>query len=146
MHITVLCPHCQSRFQIEPSLRGKRMRCPNPICRMIFEVREEERSAPPAPPKLEGPPPARNPVISGNVGEVVPVLPADMDIPGDDDQPWIPGPEDHAAGPLELQPGLWEPPPVRAEGRLEMTLRDVSSSADPKATLSAVSVPVGAPV
>ncbi len=41
MHITVYCPHCQSRYQLDPTLRGKRMRCPNNLCRMVFEVREE---------------------------------------------------------------------------------------------------------
>src|SRR5262245_40838835 len=81
MHITVFCPHCQSRFQLDAALRGKRMRCPNTICQMVFEVREEERPAVPLPdsekPTPEKPPSARHPVTSGRVGELVHVLPGE---------------------------------------------------------------------
>lgn len=39
MRLTVTCPECQSEYQVDSSLRGKRMRCPNPICRAAFEVK-----------------------------------------------------------------------------------------------------------
>src|SRR4051794_17795050 len=78
MHITVFCPHCQSRYQLDPSLRGKRMRCPNTICRMVFEVREESEAAPPPASKAEETPASvKKPVTTGSVGEVVPVLSAE---------------------------------------------------------------------
>src|SRR5207237_445385 len=82
MHITVFCPHCRSRYQLDPSLRGKRMRCPNTICRTVFEVREEGEAAPPVPLKSEEPPiPAPKPIVTGTVGEVVPVLSAEAVAP-----------------------------------------------------------------
>lgn len=78
MQILVTCPHCQSSYQLDPSMRGKRMRCPNSICRATFEVDvpEEKNGAPPAAPMdcLAKPPtPLQQ---SGIVGELVPVLPA----------------------------------------------------------------------
>jgi tetratricopeptide (TPR) repeat protein len=77
MHLTVFCPQCRSRYQLDPSMRGKRMRCPNSMCRTVFEVREEKESAPPAAPRPEEPvAPTKHPVVSGTVGEVVPVLSA----------------------------------------------------------------------
>jgi tetratricopeptide (TPR) repeat protein len=45
MHITATCPRCQSQYQVEPELRGKRMRCPNVICRAVFEVGAEPATA-----------------------------------------------------------------------------------------------------
>jgi outer membrane protein assembly factor BamB len=55
MRIRVTCPRCQSEYQLEESLRGKRMRCPNTICRAVFEVRDAD--APVAPPEIPPPPP-----------------------------------------------------------------------------------------
>ena len=63
MNITVFCPRCESRYQVDESLNGKRMRCPNPLCKTIFEVRAEgdqpapEATESPAPAPLEKPPP-----------------------------------------------------------------------------------------
>ena len=61
MHITVYCPHCQNRYQVEPALRGKRMRCLNTICRTVFEIREDEEQGRgkefAAPPPALGEPP-----------------------------------------------------------------------------------------
>jgi outer membrane protein assembly factor BamB len=48
VHITVTCPSCFSRYQLDPGLRGQRMRCPNPTCREVFEVRADEAPAGPA--------------------------------------------------------------------------------------------------
>ena len=38
MHLRVTCPVCKTEYQVDPSLRGKRMRCPNLICRTVFDV------------------------------------------------------------------------------------------------------------
>ena len=78
MHITVLCPQCQSRYQLDPSLQGKRMRCPNAICRAVFEVRAET-TAPPTPSKSEIA--NENPAVTGGVGDVVPILQAEAVVP-----------------------------------------------------------------
>jgi hypothetical protein len=124
MHITVFCPHCQSRYQVEPTLDGKRMRCPNPLCRMVFEAREAEQAAPPsvAPPDdLSSR--ARGPLVTGSVGDVIPVLAseaivsqddADLDVLGDEGELSPLPAVENGDPPLEMQPGMWEVPPVRA--------------------------------
>jgi outer membrane protein assembly factor BamB len=75
-HIAIICPHCQSRYQVEPDLRGKAMRCPNPVCRQVFEVKEEE-TPPPGPgmsaPGQDGPKPISR-HVTGSVGDMVPIL------------------------------------------------------------------------
>lgn len=38
MSIAAECPHCETRFHLQPELAGKTMRCPNPDCRQVFEV------------------------------------------------------------------------------------------------------------
>lgn len=77
-HISVHCPHCLSRYQLDPSLQGKQLRCPNPQCRCVFEVREESAPATPSRPPA-APPPSSSTVsqVSGSVGEVVPILTAE---------------------------------------------------------------------
>lgn len=51
MTISVVCPHCETRFQLNPDLVGKAMRCPNADCQEVFEVRAElALELPPAPP------------------------------------------------------------------------------------------------
>lgn len=62
MHLSVTCPRCESKYQLDAGMRGKRMRCPNPICRAVFEVRDDNdppvQAAPPAEaPKPEPPAP-----------------------------------------------------------------------------------------
>ncbi|MFO0864269.1 MAG: PQQ-binding-like beta-propeller repeat protein [Gemmataceae bacterium] len=59
MRIRVICPRCQSEYQLEESLRGKRMRCPNTICRAVFEVQDADAPSPAAPPPE--PPPVEPP-------------------------------------------------------------------------------------
>src|SRR5436190_12030747 len=79
VHLAVICPRCGSRYQVDPNLRGKNMRCPNAVCRAVFEVREEG-AAPPAPPvapKVEAPAAPRSGNVSGTVGEIVPILQAE---------------------------------------------------------------------
>src|SRR5438128_1911879 len=78
--ISVTCPRCESRYHVEPNLRGLNMRCPNPVCRTIFEVRVDgEVPAAPAPPVLPPAPrdagPARQ--VSGSVGDIVPIVQAE---------------------------------------------------------------------
>jgi outer membrane protein assembly factor BamB/tetratricopeptide (TPR) repeat protein len=75
MHITVFCPHCQTRYQLDETLRGKRMRCPNSLCRQVFEVREVDQ--PSASPSQQTPLPTPSAARAGEVGELVPVLQAE---------------------------------------------------------------------
>jgi outer membrane protein assembly factor BamB len=65
VHITAVCPSCDNSYQVEPALRGKPMRCPNPQCRTVFTVPAE-----PTAPQ----PPASNGRRSGLVGDVVPLV------------------------------------------------------------------------
>ncbi len=68
MSIAVECPHCESRFTLQPELLGKSMRCPD--CRDVFTVSE----VPPVPvlPTLE--PLPSLPYLSGSVNDFVPLL------------------------------------------------------------------------
>lgn len=64
MHVAVTCPRCQSHYQLDPGLVGKRMRCPNTLCRAIFEVRPDDApsATAAAPPRAEPAPPRAEPV------------------------------------------------------------------------------------
>ena len=50
MHIKTRCPRCENTYQVDPGLKGKRMRCPNTLCRAVFEVQDVAQA--PAPPRL----------------------------------------------------------------------------------------------
>jgi len=58
--IAAECPHCETRFHLQPELAGRTMRCPNPDCRQVFEV---AAALPPLPtmPRDDSTPPARRP-------------------------------------------------------------------------------------
>jgi hypothetical protein len=79
--ITVHCPQCGNRYHLKPEMRGKRTRCPNALCRAVFEVRDEAETlanateAPTAPPSARraGPPAEPNYRV-GAVGDLVPLL------------------------------------------------------------------------
>lgn len=49
MSIVAQCPHCETRFTLQPEMSGKSMRCPNMECRQVFTVRPMVATAPPAP-------------------------------------------------------------------------------------------------
>lgn len=49
MTIVVQCPHCETKFNLQPELTGKTMRCPNLDCRQVFTVREQPRPVDPPP-------------------------------------------------------------------------------------------------
>jgi hypothetical protein len=78
MRLATTCPHCLTHYQVDPALRGQRMRCPNTDCRAVFVVREDE-AAPAQQPEPPMPPATSPPVqqIVGSVGELVPVLPVE---------------------------------------------------------------------
>jgi hypothetical protein len=64
--IVVICPHCDTKFNLQPELVGKSMRCPNLECRQVFVVKDQPRPIePPAPlppePVPEPPRPAAKP-------------------------------------------------------------------------------------
>jgi len=88
--IGIECPHCETLFQLDPSVVGRAIRCPNPDCREIFEAQSTtvplpvpvSPTAKPAPqvvPYIEGeavpaPPKAAIPAVA--VGKSLPPLPA----------------------------------------------------------------------
>jgi predicted Zn finger-like uncharacterized protein len=123
--IAIVCPHCTSRFQVDASLRGKKIKCPNTNCGQIFEVREI--TAPPTKPPdiIEGVPVDNGPVPqpgqgqrrSGRIGEVVPMLSAEIVVPASiNDLPRpLPAPAPPNATPQPPDAPDWRtaPPPQR---------------------------------
>jgi hypothetical protein len=116
MHIKTRCPRCESTFQVDPGLKGKRMRCPNPICRTVFEVRDDAQAVPPPtpppPPPAPAPTPSPKPARSGAVGELVPILPAEPAVV--EQPPFQPTPRRKPPAPPKPQPEP-EPAPAAAE-------------------------------
>src|SRR5262249_9105852 len=109
MHIKTICPRCETTFQVDPALRGKKMRCPTAACRAVFEVRESgDLPAPAAPPApTAAPPPSARP--SGSVTDFVPMLQAEA-IEAAPHPPPAPPPPPKRPARVE---GLTTPPPVR---------------------------------
>ena len=151
MTLGVRCPHCESQFQLSPDLLGKSMRCPNPDCREIFEVRTDE-------PVTAGPLPA--PLEPAQVAkaiydaEIVPVtrslppptkaapilpavkLPAAVPLPGPREVAW-----DAAADPFPVAPkpiSVPKPKPKPVDDT-PVTVRKKRKGL-PKATLALVSL------
>ncbi len=129
VHITVYCPRCRSKYQLDPAMRGQRMRCPNTVCREVFEVREEDQASPSQstfPVREEHPDRAIEPPASaygaGRVGEDIPLVPIEEDklfLPELEENP-DPGvipvlPAEMAAG-ASVERSWHEPPPVRRPG------------------------------
>ncbi len=83
MLITAVCPRCETRYRLDESMRGKRTRCPNPLCREVFEVRDvgdapaPTADAAPRPPEPSRPDRAGS-VITGSVADLIPLLPAEV--------------------------------------------------------------------
>lgn len=69
MSIVAECPHCETRFNLQPDLVGKSMRCPNLDCRQVFTVQpvKAAKAAKPAKPGKGA---------SGSVEDFVPVVEA----------------------------------------------------------------------
>lgn len=65
MSIVVQCPHCKTRFTVQPELSGKSMRCPNLECRQMFSAKAMEAKQPAPsyelPPEPEPAPKAKPP-------------------------------------------------------------------------------------
>lgn len=74
--LSVTCPRCETTYQVDPDLKGRRMRCPNVLCQTIFQVGEDA----PAQPDEQPPAPAEKPPKStaGTVGDIVPILHAEI--------------------------------------------------------------------
>jgi hypothetical protein len=120
VHISVVCPHCQTLYQLEPSLRGMRMRCPNPQCREIFEVCEETEITPAVPPEPLPLPAGPGRHVAGTVGDLVPILPAEPAAP---ESVALVAPTVQAGAPAaegtqpreSAKPAWQAPPPVRKQ-------------------------------
>src|SRR5688572_22884208 len=116
-------------------MRGQRMRCPNTVCREVFEVREDEPAPAAGPQRVvrEDPPPPRpdqaieppaGAYVVGRVGDDIPLVPIEEETPAP--------PEEEASEVIPLLPAeiaqetsrrparevrSWdEPPPVRRPG------------------------------
>ncbi len=80
MHITALCPFCRTGYQVQATLRGQMVRCPNASCRKVFPV---PLDVPPEPPAA---PPQPSTMLSagqrsGTVGELVPMVQGERVVP-----------------------------------------------------------------
>src|SRR5947207_5337000 len=95
--ITAVCPGCKTSYQVQDSLRGKPMRCPQPTCRTVFVV--DDPAARPA----SQPAPGQQ---TGSVGEVIPLLPVE------DAPPAPPREAPHVGDLLELLPAEAADPPL----------------------------------
>lgn len=114
MHITVHCPSCGSKYQLDPAMRGRRMRCPNSVCREVFEVREDA-GTPARPtgratrPDEAVEPPARA-YSTGQVGDEIPLIPL-----ADEPEATLPlRREDRSAAVPILSAEMTSGPPARA--------------------------------
>ena len=65
--ITAICPKCESRYQFDAALLGQKIRCTNPKCREVFEVKEA------AEPKAAKPRDRRAPSFDADSSEQQPV-------------------------------------------------------------------------
>jgi hypothetical protein len=116
--IVAECPHCETRFNLQPDLVGKSMRCPNLDCRQVFTVQ---------PVKPGKPRPGRN--ASGSVEDFVPVVEAEAAKPAP------------KAKPKEAKPAK----PTRAEPAADFDVVDEAPAAPKEVVWSAGSGPPGAP-
>ncbi|MGF1579596.1 MAG: hypothetical protein ACFCD0_09550, partial [Gemmataceae bacterium] len=74
-HLTVSCPACGVPYQLDPELRGKKIRCPNTLCRSTFVVKDDsEPESPPALPVPTSPLPQTTNQVTGTVGSMIPLV------------------------------------------------------------------------
>jgi tetratricopeptide (TPR) repeat protein len=141
VRITVYCPRCNTASHVDPQLRGKRIRCPNPVCAHVFVAMEG--SQPSEPEAAETPKPVEEPhyrvrpeseaftPISrsvqrpGGLGDIIPIVESEAaeDFPAPEAEPVnergggaVPllSAEAVALPPEPSEVASWrEPPPVR---------------------------------
>src|SRR5262245_23986238 len=108
--ITVVCPSCKASYEVQDSLRGKSMRCPQPTCRKVFLVDDAPAPPPSAPktmPAIFGPASSQ---MGGSVGDLIPLLPAE------DVESRPPAKDSHIGDFLELLPAeVADPEPLPLE-------------------------------
>jgi hypothetical protein len=120
--INAVCPTCQTRYQVQPTLRGQPMRCPNEKCRKVFVVPNGEGERPrraDAAPEARRPGPAA-PQQTGSVGDLVPILPSEINPLPEEAPPEATPPVRTPSKPEpEPAPPSWRdaPPPVRPAAR-----------------------------
>ncbi|MCS6849593.1 MAG: PQQ-binding-like beta-propeller repeat protein, partial [Gemmataceae bacterium] len=146
MKIAVRCPRCQTEYRLNPELRGQRILCPNLACGEVFE-------AWPMPEVMPGLPPGREEqrgtsagggYVSGSVGELVPIIPAEpalAPLPPEEAHLEVVAPTPPAPTPPEPGSGPSAPTPRRSPAvPSERTPRDGPPHAarrSPKETLPA---------
>lgn len=116
MQISVTCPQCQSNYQLDPSMRGKRMRCHNSICQKVFEIKPDGepetpiKSSPTAPPP--GPVGRVHSLQTGTVGDMIPVLSGAVEEAPPEEAPPVPTRVEEPAGPPSDTPAFASPSPI----------------------------------
>jgi outer membrane protein assembly factor BamB len=139
---------CRSTYQVDPGLKGKRMRCPNAICRHIFEVRDVAEPLAPIepPPTAPAPVPAPVPRQSGAVGDLVPILSAEI-AAAEIVAPPRPKPAAQPKPPLEPSPAEVAAPTVAQQAVLDEFFAGAApliatTSIEPDFTAAEVAPPV----
>jgi outer membrane protein assembly factor BamB len=107
VRITITCPSCQQRSQIESAHRGRRLKCPYPACKQPFIVGDDGVArSPDQPVKAE-------PVPVEAVQDVV-------EVEAVEEQPevadWQAPPVRKPVEPAHAETAQWEAPPVRRAG------------------------------
>lgn len=102
-HITAVCPECQSRYQLNADLRGRKLRCPNPNCQTVFVVHAANGDSPPAG------------LLAPRVGSDAPTRPITVPRPGPVEEfDWRSAPPPVQAAGSEVPRGIpVAPPPAR---------------------------------
>lgn len=109
MSIVAACPHCESRFHLQPDLIGKAMRCPNPDCREPFVVEEAKSKK-----KMkDAPPPPKGKVKAPSEDPDLPPIFAGPDESGVVDAVVIPPPSPPQPKPVAKQPLKASPKPPK---------------------------------
>ncbi|MBA4187025.1 MAG: hypothetical protein C0467_03310 [Planctomycetaceae bacterium] len=125
MSIVAQCPHCETKFNLEPEMAGKKMRCPNFDCQQVFTVKPGARPTepPPPPPAAKPVPPSSNPRMAKPKAPDVTVVPSQLAKPRTSKLPQSP-----PVGPPKVKEVVWSedtdvpPPPPKAKKPLRATV------------------------
>ncbi len=71
-HVDVACPSCGNVYHLPADKLGKRIRCPNTLCREIFTVEVSHHDVEPPPPEVAGPTVESAACVEAEIAEAVP--------------------------------------------------------------------------
>jgi outer membrane protein assembly factor BamB len=119
-NVKVLCPKCQSKYELNRGLVGQKIRCPNPACREVFEVREAAGDKPKT---------TKSPTTKGD--RRAPTFESETEnIRG--------GKASESASPKEADWSQLPPPPVRKTEKADVPVATETEVANDRATAAEV--------